>query len=159
VLLAVPVVGAASERLVELRDGKLTVRLEKVPVVEVLSEVARASGAEIRGVPLDEQDVTIAFEGLPLDEGLRRLLPGQPFALKYKGDRLAAVELLDQSGAVLAGGTPKAPRAQPEEGNTAHERALSAYRTSLGVARMYGGVVTYGPSEEIPAAAKEGAQP
>src|SRR5262249_59943291 len=41
------------------------------------------------------RQVTIALEDMPLDDALRRLFGEQPFSLRYQGDRLSAIELVD----------------------------------------------------------------
>jgi hypothetical protein len=78
---------------VRYRDDRLTVRLTATPRNEVLIDVAQATGAAVRG-RLEDADtpVTASFDALPLDEALRRLPPKQAFALKYDGDRVAAIE-------------------------------------------------------------------
>ncbi len=120
----------ASEDIVAYRDGTLTVRLEAVPSTDVLAEIARASGAEIRGELHEPRPVSAAFDAVPLREALGRLLPGQAFALRYAGDRLAAIELLD------VGKEP--PPAPPLDAGpaTTYEAALRRAVTALSVAQQ-----------------------
>ena len=82
------------ERVVRYANDQLTVRLARAPVGEVLDEIGRASGAEIRGQP-DPREVSAEFENVPLPDALHRLLGNQNFTLKYgeKG-RLVAIDLL-----------------------------------------------------------------
>jgi hypothetical protein len=143
---------------VRYRDDRLTVRLTATPRNEVLIDVAQATGAAVRG-RLEDADtpVTASFDALPLDEALRRLLPKQAFALKYDGDRVAAIELLDASGAVLpppARGVVRAP------GETAQEAGVRAALGALAVARENG--MTSGdsnPLEAIVGRGREGEAP
>lgn len=86
---------AADAPLVEVRDDRLTVHLEKVPVETVIAEIGRASGAEIRGRVREPREVSGDYDGVPLPEALHRLLGEQNFTLTY-GDqgRLRAIKLL-----------------------------------------------------------------
>jgi len=85
----------ATPHLIRYEDDRLSVHLERVPVGQVLAEIARTSGAEIRGEVRDPRDVTAEFENVPLSDALHRLLGDQNFALIY-GDKgaLRAVKLL-----------------------------------------------------------------
>jgi hypothetical protein len=92
-------------RVVRYENDALTVKLAKVPVSDVLAELSRVSGAEIRGQP-NGRDVSAEFEAVPLPDALHRLLGDQNFALIYgDGGKLKAVKLL--------GG----PQSQPAAGN------------------------------------------
>jgi hypothetical protein len=97
-----------AERVVQYRDGRLTVRLSKAPVDEVLAEVAKATGAEIRGRPAP-REVTAAFTDVPLAAALERLLGRQNFMLRYADGRPRIIDVVGTSSATpLAGssGTP-----------------------------------------------------
>ena len=96
-------------RVIRYDNDVLTVHLNDVPVAEVLQEVARQSGAEVRGQVREPHDVTASFDAVPLPEALSRLLGDQAFALVYdKSGHLKAVRLLG-SDAVLAKAAPAAP--------------------------------------------------
>jgi hypothetical protein len=84
----------APGRVVRYEDDRLSVKLDKVPVSDVLDELSKVSGAEIRG-QANGGDVTAEFDAVPLSEALHRLLGDQNFALVY-GDsgKLKAVKLL-----------------------------------------------------------------
>ena len=87
--------------LIRYSNDALTVRLSAVPNSEILEELARQSGAEIRGQVREPREVTADFESVPLPEALTRLLGEQTFALVYgKGGRLKAVRLLGGSQTV-----------------------------------------------------------
>jgi hypothetical protein len=102
---------AANGRVVQYVDDLLTVRLEKMPVSDVLDELGRQAGAEIRGQVREPRDVTAEFEAVPLPEALHRLLGSQNFALIYAdGGRLRAVKLL---GGPLATPPPAPGQAPP----------------------------------------------
>src|SRR5437763_15996329 len=66
--------GAKAERLIRYEHDALTVRLTNVPVAEVLDELRRQTGAEIRGQPHTPGAVTAKFAAVPLRAALHRLL-------------------------------------------------------------------------------------
>lgn len=100
-LLAGAVWAGQQHPLVTYSNDQLSVRLERVPLAEVLAELARTSSAEVRGEPREPRDITVQFDALPLHEALQRLLGSQSFVLRYDdGDRLQTIELL---------GGPQAP--------------------------------------------------
>ncbi len=86
---------AADERVISYSTDALTVRLAQVPLSEVVDEIGRQAGAEIRGQVRSAGEVTAEFDAVPLPEALHRLLGDQNFALIY-GDagKLKAVRLL-----------------------------------------------------------------
>src|SRR5581483_9010139 len=85
-------------RLVVVHGDALTVRLVNVPVTEVLEDIARQSGADIRGTVRKPREISAEFADVPLADALQRLLGDQAFALVYSstGD-LRAVKLVDGS--------------------------------------------------------------
>src|SRR5213593_2877685 len=74
---------APTEPLIRYSNDTLTVRLNGVPTSKVLEELARESGAAIRGQVRVPRDVTADFEAVPLPEALARLPGDQDFALVY----------------------------------------------------------------------------
>ena len=87
-------VAEASPPIVTYRSDQLSVRLEKVALEDVLTELGRVSGAEIQGAPREPRDITAQFDDVPLPEALQRLLGDQNFILTYgDGDRLRTIEL------------------------------------------------------------------
>ena len=100
--------------LIRYSNDALTVRLSGVPNSEILEELARQSGAEIRGQVREAREVTADFESVPLPEALARLLGEQTFALVYgKGGRLKAVRLLGGSQEVAETSAPPAGATPP----------------------------------------------
>ncbi|HEV7733290.1 MAG TPA: hypothetical protein VGR62_14055 [Candidatus Binatia bacterium] len=91
-----PRVVAADEaqRVIEYRNDTLTVKLEKVPLTEVIAEIGKQSGAEVRGDVLAPRDLTMQLDKVPLKEALERVLGEQNFTLTYaEGGKLRAIEL------------------------------------------------------------------
>jgi hypothetical protein len=100
--LASTATDAPSRRVIRYSQDALTVRLDEVALADVLADLGRQSGAEIRGALREPRAVTAEFEAVPLTEALGRLLRDRNFALVYdKQGRLRAVKLL---GGALAGG-------------------------------------------------------
>src|SRR5439155_22824475 len=102
-----------SGRVITYANDTLTVRLANVSVDEVLDELGRQAGAEIRGGVLNARVVSTEFDAVPLPEALHRLLGDQNFALVYgDGDRLRTITLLGgpqrepRSPAAVAGAPP-----------------------------------------------------
>jgi hypothetical protein len=71
---------------VEYRDDRLTAHIEEAPLHEVLAAMGKATGAEVRGRPLDDRPVSVALDAVPLDDALHRLLGSQNFTLSYARD-------------------------------------------------------------------------
>jgi hypothetical protein len=84
----VPMVFAedGSQRVIQYDKDALTVKLDKVPLTDVLAEVAKQSGAEVQGDILHPRDLTLQLDKVPLKEALERLLGEQNFALTYAED-------------------------------------------------------------------------
>ena len=86
---------APPDRLIHYENDELTVRLVRVPVTDVLSELERQSGASLRGPLLDPREVSAEFKAVPLPQALARLLGDQNFSLVYgEGGRLRVISLL-----------------------------------------------------------------
>ena len=132
--------GAKAERLIRYEHDALTVRLTNVPVAEVLDELRRQTGAEIRGQPHTPGAVTAEFAAVPLGEALHRLLGEQNFALVFAdGGRLKAVRLLGEAEGLAAappsGAAPPAPaRTTPPQVAAADLATLLARHAPVPVA-------------------------
>jgi hypothetical protein len=57
-----------------VHQGRLSVRLQDAELGDVLAAIARQAGITIRGDPRPGRRVSTQFSGIPLNEGLRRLL-------------------------------------------------------------------------------------
>jgi type II secretory pathway component HofQ len=76
-----------SQSQVLFADNRLTVEVKDVSLVWLLQEIARQSGLTLEYNGSLEERVTIRFNNLPIDEGLRRILHEQNFALEYVQER------------------------------------------------------------------------
>src|SRR6266478_9029489 len=107
----------APERVIHYEGDTLTVRLTGAPVTDVLDELGRQAGAEIRGQVRDPGEVSAEFEGVPLAEALHRLLGDQNFALVYGNEgRLKSVRLLGGPQTAVAAVPASAAAAAPPAG-------------------------------------------
>lgn len=105
-------VAAAKERVIEYEDDTLTVRLSEAPLAEVIAEIGRQSGARISGPVRETLAVSAAFDRVPFDEALGRLLRDQSFTLRFSKDgTLQVVELC--GGRQGAGSDTAAPAPSP----------------------------------------------
>ena len=68
---------------VQFDNDLLTVKAEDVPLQEVVQEIARQTDLSVAGSELLKDKITIQFDRLALDEGLRLILRGCSFALVY----------------------------------------------------------------------------
>lgn len=69
---------------VDFKDGLLKVSVEKQSFKEVMDKVAKKAGIKILiDNPVDE-DLTISFDYLPLEKGLKQLLKDKNYAFKYR---------------------------------------------------------------------------
>ena len=76
-------------------DGRLSVSATDASLEDVVREVARVVGAEVKGTVATPRQVTIALDEMPLEEALRRVLGDQPYSLRYDRDRLVELALVD----------------------------------------------------------------
>jgi hypothetical protein len=77
------VVSASSQRVakVEWRQGQLSVAAEEVPLSEVIQAVASKTGIEVVELEEFRQEVSVQLSGLPLHDGLQRLLADVNYVL------------------------------------------------------------------------------
>lgn len=75
---------APPPKTIALKGDKLTVKVNAVPLDEVLQAVVAPSQGEIRGSVKQPHDVSIEFEEVPLQDGLGRLLGDQNFVLTFR---------------------------------------------------------------------------
>jgi hypothetical protein len=129
IAVASPLVLFADERLVQVHEDTLTVRLSRVPVSDVVDQIAQQTSAQVEGEVQSPHDVTAAFEDLPLAEGLHRLLGDQSFSLVYgprgelrrvkllAGPKLTAQPGTSASAPVVVAPPPPPPSPQPQNTN------------------------------------------
>ena len=84
--------GTSSRLAVSFKDGRLSVSVTNQPLAQVLSVISQKAMVAITGGGNlgREQRVTIQFQGLSLEEGLRRLLANYDAFFFYGGDASAS---------------------------------------------------------------------
>src|SRR5262245_11174210 len=83
-----------AKQTIQYDDDRLTLRVEDALAADILQDVARQSGAEVRGQIPTTRRVSAEFEHAPLKDGLERVLGAQNFTLTYAKDgRLKTIEL------------------------------------------------------------------
>jgi len=124
-----------AEPVVVYGDDRLTVRVGDMPLGDLLAELGRQTGAEIRGRVARPHGVTVAFDKVPLPQALHRLLGDQNFTLTYgDGGRLKVIELLGEGGAPVPparSASPSAPPPTEESGPAARMLAAVERHTSV----------------------------
>jgi hypothetical protein len=70
----------------EYRDDRLSGQIEEASPRDVLEAVGAATGAEVRGTPIETRPLSIELDAVPLDDALHRLLGSQNFTLSYGRD-------------------------------------------------------------------------
>jgi hypothetical protein len=75
--------------LVSIKAERLSVQAKDVPLEILLTQISNKSGIRITYDVLKPQSISLAFENLPLDEGLKRMLTEQDILLSYGAGRTA----------------------------------------------------------------------
>jgi hypothetical protein len=65
---------AQAQLTVAWQDGHLSVQAEKVPLAQVLQEIASQTGVAVQGLEGLDEEVSLRFSALPLRAGLQQLL-------------------------------------------------------------------------------------
>jgi hypothetical protein len=79
--------------LIEFKDDLLTVKVEDTSLKKVLAEMERKCDIKILSDDLSDEKVTIRFNGLPIDEGILRIIEYHNSILLYEEREIG----LDQS--------------------------------------------------------------
>jgi hypothetical protein len=108
-LLSAPKAWAADDSGVTWAQGRLSVQAGQQPLVEVLKTIRARAGIEIRGDGALTEVVARGFEGLPLAEGLKRLLADHNHMIVQRGPRLPLLVVV-LGGAGSGPGLAAAPR-------------------------------------------------
>lgn len=95
--------GPRMQSAVTIDGGKLSVSLREARIHDVMEAIARQSGIQIIFVGQTAQaTLTGSFSGLPLEDGLRRLLRGMSYVLMYseteRESRISKVFVISRTG-------------------------------------------------------------
>lgn len=108
---------ASPSPLIRYEDGRLSVRIERVPLDEVIQAVQRTTGIVFHGKLRDWREVSKRFDGVSVSEALARLIGKQNFVIRYeRNGRPSRVDLL---------GVPRSPAIR--RGPTPEQRFLAAF--------------------------------
>lgn len=68
---------------IDLKHDHLSVKVQDILLKEILEEIARQGGIALRVYASMEERVTLELHGIPLEEGLQRILRYHSFAMEY----------------------------------------------------------------------------
>ena len=68
---------------VDVRQSLLTVDIRNAPLADVLRVIGERAGLRVLIQGDVSTPVTVAFTGVPLDQGIKRLVRGHSFVLRY----------------------------------------------------------------------------
>jgi len=90
--------GKAPPFSVQVDGTRLSVHAQDTPLLEILEAISRQSRAEIHlertlEAQIAKEQLTVSFQALPLEEGLRRLLRHKNFILVYSSAGLTEVRV------------------------------------------------------------------
>lgn len=98
---------AAAAQTVTWANDTLSLRVDKMPVADLLQQITKQTGAELKGRPVTDREISLQFDGLSLEESLHRILGSQNFTLRFAANGSPSViELL---------GGPEAPVQQAKD--------------------------------------------
>lgn len=102
----------APDIFLSFKDNTVSVKIERARLAEVLQELARQARLEVSlASSLAEDQVSLSFDGLPLEQGIARILTGKNYTLRYAPEavppRVAEIR-------VISGGSGPIARIGPE---------------------------------------------
>ena len=98
---------------VSVKDGLLSVNLKDNSLLEVARDIEKQSGVWFRGdETLFQEKISVSFNDLPLEEGLKRILTNVNYSLMFDAkNKVAGVMVMGEGKP--AGAQPGRPGAQP----------------------------------------------
>jgi type II secretory pathway component GspD/PulD (secretin) len=98
---------------VRVQGGLLSVNLKDTSLLEVARDIEKQSGIWFRGdETLFQENISVTFNDLPLEEGLKRILTNMNYSLVFDNKhKVAGVMVMGEGKA--AGAQPARPGAQP----------------------------------------------
>jgi hypothetical protein len=86
--------GTARQPIIIASEGRLTVRVRNLPLERVLEEISRKAQLAIVKAPgVGREPISVEFQELPVDEGLRRILKENDAFYFYGADKKALASL------------------------------------------------------------------
>jgi hypothetical protein len=103
---------------VNVKEGLLSVNLKETTLLDVARDIEKQSGVWFRGdETLFQEKISVAFNDLPLEEGLKRILANLNYSLMFDNKNKVAGVMVMGEGA-LAAAQPARPGAQPPRATT-----------------------------------------
>jgi len=98
---------------VSVKDGFLSVNLKETSLLEVARDIEKQSGVWFRGdETLFQEKISVSFDGLPIEEGLKRILTNLNYSLMFDNkNKVAGVMVMGEGKPAVA--QPGRPGAQP----------------------------------------------
>jgi hypothetical protein len=97
---------------VSFKDGLLSVNLKETSLLDVARNIEKQSGVWFRGdEALFQEKISVAFNDLPLEEGLKRILANLNYSLMFDNKNTVAGVMVMGGGTAVA--QPARPGAQP----------------------------------------------
>ncbi len=98
---------------VSVKDGLLSVNLKETSLLDVARDIEKQSGVWFRGdETLFQEKISVTFNALPLEEGLKRILTNLNYSLMFDNkNKVAGVMVMGEGKP--AGAQPGRPGAQP----------------------------------------------
>ncbi len=99
--------------VVNLKDGLISVNLKETSLLDVARDIEKQSGVWFRGdETLFQEKISMTFNDLPLEEGLKRILANLNYSLMFDAQNQVAGVMVMGEGAP-ASAQPGRPGAQP----------------------------------------------
>lgn len=98
---------SAPDIFLSFKDNTLSVKIERARLTEVLQELARQARLEVSlASSLAEEQVSLSFDGLPLEQGIARILTGKNYTLRYAPEsvppRVAEIRVISGGSGPIA---------------------------------------------------------
>jgi len=110
---------------VSVKDGLLSVNLKENSLLDVARDIEKQSGVWFRGdETLFQEKISVAFNDLPIEEGLKRILANLNYSLMFDNkNKVAGVMVMGGATAIAA--QPARPGAQPPRATTPPKTATT----------------------------------
>lgn len=120
---------ALSAQRVAIQDGRMSADLREASLVSVARDIENQAGISFKGdESLLEETVSVAFNDLPLEQGIKRILASLSYSLLYDGrGEVSAVVIMSEASAP-PGAQPQIRRAPPRPGAPAPARQRPVIR-------------------------------
>jgi hypothetical protein len=105
----------APDLFLSFKDNTLSGKIQRARLAEVLQELARQARLEISlASSLAQEQVSLSFDGLPLEQGIARILTGKNYTLRYAPEavppRVAEIRVISGGSGPIAQIGPQVAR-------------------------------------------------